>query len=89
MVSVNAGLESPGWIFADASAYADPDAWDAGAAKLRRESPVLHVELAGHEPFWAITRHADVWGIERQPELFNSVIVSGPKTMRVRYQLQR
>jgi cytochrome P450 len=72
MVSVKAGLENPGWIFADASAYADPDAWHAGAAMLRRDSPVLHVELAGREPFWAITRHADVWGIERQPALFTN-----------------
>ncbi len=67
-----AGLENPGWIFVDASAYADPAAWHAVAAKLRRESPVLRVELAGREPFWAITRHADVRDIERQSELFTN-----------------
>jgi cytochrome P450 len=40
--------------------------------RLRREDPVHRCEPAGVEPFWAITRHADVCEISRQPGLFSS-----------------
>jgi cytochrome P450 len=39
-------------------------------ARLRREAPVFRVELPGFDPFWAITKHADVVGISKQPERF-------------------
>ena len=40
--------------------------------RLRNESPVHHCEPASYEPFWAITKHADVIEISTQPELFRS-----------------
>ena len=40
--------------------------------RLRREDPVHRCEPAGIEPFWAVTRHADVCEISRQPALFSS-----------------
>jgi hypothetical protein len=40
--------------------------------KLRAESPVHWCEVPGLEPFWAITRHADICAISRQPGVFLS-----------------
>ena len=40
--------------------------------RMRRESPVHWCELPGIEPFWAITRHADICSISRQPDKFLS-----------------
>jgi len=57
-------------IFTDPKAYADPEGWHAVAARLRREDPVARVEVDGFDPFWAVTRHADVIEIERQAERF-------------------
>jgi hypothetical protein len=34
-----------GSIFADATAYADPERWHATAARIRAESPILRVRL--------------------------------------------
>ena len=39
-------------------------------AKLRSDSPVYYCEPEGYRPFWAVTRHADVCAISRQPETF-------------------
>jgi cytochrome P450 len=40
--------------------------------RLRAESPVHRCEPAGFEPFWAITRHADICEISKQPDRFSS-----------------
>jgi len=42
--------------------------------QLRAESPVHWCEPNGVEPFWAITKHADVCKISTRPDLF----VNGP-----------
>jgi cholest-4-en-3-one 26-monooxygenase len=41
-------------------------------ALLRREAPVFYYERPEVHPFWAVTRHADIITISRQPELFRS-----------------
>ena len=46
------------------------EAW----ARLRRESPV-HFFGDAEVPFWAITRHADITTISKQPDLF----LNGPR----------
>ena len=63
-------LSDPGRIFVDPQAYADLPAWHRAAATLRREDPVHRVAAAGFEPFWAVTRHADILAVERQHEKF-------------------
>ncbi len=40
--------------------------------RLRAESPVHRCEPEDYEPFWAITKHADITEISTQPELFLS-----------------
>ena len=40
--------------------------------RLRAESPVHWCTPAGFEPFWAITKHADICEISKQPDTFSS-----------------
>ena len=63
-------------IFTDPKAYTDPERWHSVAARLRREDPVARIEVEGFDPFWAVTRHADVLEIERQPERFLNTMES-------------
>jgi cytochrome P450 len=42
------------------------EAW----TRLRREAPVCRLEIDGFDPFWAITRYADLERVSRQPRLF-------------------
>lgn len=44
------------------------DAW----TRLRREAPVCWMEPPGYKPFWAITKHADIIEISKQPGKFRS-----------------
>ncbi|MEN8159760.1 MAG: cytochrome P450 [Myxococcota bacterium] len=39
-------------------------------ARLRREDPVHRVEREGFDPFWAVTRHADVVAVSKRPDRF-------------------
>src|SRR5262245_21370075 len=55
-------------VFTDPKAYADERRFHAACARLRRLSPVTRVEVEGFDPFWAVTRHADVMEIARQPD---------------------
>jgi cytochrome P450 len=59
-----------GLCFTNPAAYADEDRLHAALALLRREDPVHWVEAAGYEPFWAVTKHADIMEIERNNALF-------------------
>ena len=44
------------------------DTW----TRLRSEAPVAYFAPAGYEPFWAITKHADVIEVAKQPLRFSS-----------------
>jgi len=44
----------------------------AAWARLRREDPVHWTERADAMPFWAITRHADIVALSRQPRLWQN-----------------
>lgn len=54
------------------SAYADDAAMNKAFARLRRLSPVHWVEVSGIEPFWAVTRHADVLSVELRKREFTA-----------------
>jgi cholest-4-en-3-one 26-monooxygenase len=41
-------------------------------ARLRAEAPVARIVAPGYEPFWAITKHADIMHIASQPLRFSS-----------------
>src|SRR6202171_5924466 len=55
----------------DPAAYADRRLHDA-FVWLRANNPVGLAEPEGFEPFWAITKHADILEVSRQNALFNS-----------------
>jgi cytochrome P450 len=40
--------------------------------RLRREDPLHWCEQEGYKPFWAVTKHADISLISKQPEKFRS-----------------
>ncbi|MEU6034582.1 cytochrome P450 [Actinomadura sp. NPDC047616] len=63
-------VDEAGRALADPTAYADDDRLHAALAVLRREAPVHWVEAPDYNPFWAVTRHADIMEIERDHRLF-------------------
>ena len=55
----------------------DPAVWEKGVpheqfALLRREAPVFFHEEPDGPGFWAITKHADIFRISREPKAFSS-----------------
>jgi cytochrome P450 len=44
------------------------EAW----ARLRRESPVHRMTPEGYQPFWAVTKHADIVAVSKDPARFRS-----------------
>ena len=60
-------------------------------AWLRANDPLRYVEPEGFKPFWAVTKHADIIEVERQPELFCSeprpILVPEATTPEVRAEL--
>lgn len=40
--------------------------------RLRHEAPLVKLEPEGYEPFWAVTKHADIIQVSKQPDLFRS-----------------
>ncbi|MCW2942567.1 MAG: cytochrome [Actinomycetia bacterium] len=61
-----------GLALTDPTAYADEPRLHEALGLLRREAPVHRVEAAGFDPFWAVTRHADIMEIERNHTLFHN-----------------
>ncbi len=56
----------------DPRAYADGRRADETFAWLRANAPLELVQPEGFDPFWAVTRHADILEVERQNELFHN-----------------
>ena len=67
-----------GLIFISPPAFADMEAWHASAAEIRRDDPVMRVEAEGWTPFWAVTRHADVFEVSRRSDVFWNTEKSAP-----------
>lgn len=56
----------------DPTAYADGRRIDEAFTWLRREAPLAQAQPEGFDPFWVVTRHADIQLVERQNELFHN-----------------
>jgi cytochrome P450 len=63
-------VEEAGHVFVDPAAYADEDYFHRACGLLRRESPVHRVEGPGFNPFYAITKSADIFDIEARNQIF-------------------
>jgi len=74
----SAETDPRGLIFITPEAFTDMESWHAVAAELRRESPVLRVEAEGWQPFWAVTKHADVFDVSRRSDVFFNTEKSAP-----------
>ncbi|MFM7872583.1 MAG: cytochrome P450, partial [Actinomycetota bacterium] len=59
-----------GNVFIDPAAYADEEYFHRACALLRREDPVHWVEGDGFNPFFAITKSADIFDIEARNQIF-------------------
>lgn len=59
-----------GTVFIDPAAYADEEYFHRACALLRREDPVHWVEGDGFNPFFAITKSADIFDIEARNQIF-------------------
>ena len=64
-----------GQVFVTPAAYADESLFHAACSVLRHESPVHLVEHPNFNPFYAVTRHADVLSVE----LRNNVFLNEPR----------
>jgi cytochrome P450 len=59
------------------------DVW----TRLRNESPIHFCEPTGFEPFWAITKHADICEISKQPDRFlnsRGIVVMNDEQVKIR-----
>ena len=56
----------------DPKAYSQRELADAAFATIRATAPLDKAELDGFEPFWVVSRHADIKDIERQPDIFHN-----------------
>jgi len=63
-------LEQCGQAFLTGATFTDEAFFHAVTTKLRKESPVHWVEHPDFNPFWVITKHADVLDIELHPNEF-------------------
>jgi hypothetical protein len=75
-------------ILVDPSAYADGRIFKT-YAWLRSNNPLGVAQPEGYDPFWVVTRHADILEISRQNALFHSgdrstTIVSAGADARIR-----
>lgn len=65
-------------IFITPESFIDIDQWHQTAAELRAENPVAWVEQENWAPFWAVTRHADVFEVSRRSDVFHNTVESAP-----------
>src|SRR5690349_17978174 len=70
-------VDEAGRALADPKAYADEARLHDALALLRREAPVRWGGPPDYNPFWAVTKHADVMEIERNHEIF----LNGPRPL--------
>ena len=56
----------------DSRAYAAGDPVDDAFRTIRAEMPLAVAEPEGMEPFWVVSRHADIMTVEKQPDVFHN-----------------
>lgn len=65
-------VEAAGHVFHTSHAYADPEGFHATARVLRREAPIHWVDAETVNPFYVVTKYADVKAIEANSTVFLS-----------------
>ena len=59
-------------VLATPLAYTDEAGLHRALGHLRAHAPVSWVDVADYQPFWAITKHADIMEIERANDVFTN-----------------
>ncbi len=60
------------WSVLDPQSYADDKGLHAALRRLRTENPLGRAELEDFDPFWIVTKHADILEISRNNDLFHN-----------------
>ncbi|BBY46671.1 hypothetical protein MARA_01010 (plasmid) [Mycolicibacterium arabiense] len=63
-------VEEAAGLLANPQSYVDEARLNEALAWLREYAPVVWVDHAPYRPFWAVTKHADIFAIERDSELW-------------------
>ena len=56
----------------DPRSYSQREIVDAAFKKIRAEAPLDVAELEGMDPFWVVSRAADIKEVERQADIFHN-----------------
>jgi cytochrome P450 len=59
-------------LLVDPRSHADEARLQSAYAWLRANNPVSYAELDGCDPFWIVTKHADILEVSRRNDLFHS-----------------
>lgn len=59
-------------VIVDPKAYAAGEPVDQAFAEIRRDSPLARAHPTNFDPFWVVSRHADVLDIERRADVFHN-----------------
>lgn len=62
---------------ADPATFADHDRLNEIYRRLRADAPIALAEPEGYRPFWVMTRHQDIFELERNPQIYEA----GPRTI--------
>ncbi|RJT25825.1 cytochrome P450 [Chakrabartia godavariana] len=73
----------------DPKAYGEWDGLHEKFAWARANAPLAVAEVPDYDPFWAVTRHADIMEVSRNNKLFASGVRQTTLTMRAIDQLVR
>lgn len=65
-----------GGLFHRPARWADMASWHEEVAELRRTEPVLRVDDDEFVPFWALTRHEDVFAVSRDDSRWKNTALS-------------
>ena len=72
----------------DPNAYEEWNQLQADFTRLRKEAPLAVAEVDGYDPFWVVTKHADIQEIGRQPEIFHNNGSRAALTSQAGFRLQ-
>lgn len=60
------------WNIVDPVAYSKEKPVDEAFRWLRKNAPFAQASLEGYDPFWVVSKHADILTVERQNDLFHN-----------------
>ncbi len=70
------------WAVVNPKAYADQTLTDNAFARIRAEFPLAKTNLEEFNPFWVVSKHADILEISRQNDLFRNGDVASTLTTK-------